>query len=184
MLGWIVKRRLSAFARSFNYDTTYMNQMYDASPRAFWKFSKVATLSQHREDVPKEAWYAAKIVATLAEDCGPCAQLVVDMAARAGVSATALRAIVNQDERAMPPDAALGYTFARAVLARDLAESDRLRAEVEQRWGPRAVVSLALAIASSRMFPAVKYALGHGRACPKIRVEGVDVPVAGQAMHA
>jgi hypothetical protein len=184
MLGWIVKRRLDAFARSFNYDTSYMSEMYDTSPRAFWKFSKVATLSQHREDVPKEAWYAAKIVATVAEDCGPCAQLVVDMAARAGVSGPALRAIVNQDERAMPPDAALGYSFAKAVLARDLAESDRLRAQVETRWGRRAVVSLALAIASSRVFPAVKYALGHGRACSRIRVEGVDIPVAKQAMHA
>lgn len=184
MLGWIVKRRLGAFARSFDYDTSYMSEMYDASPRAFWKFSKVATLSQHRENVPKEAWYAAKIVATLAEDCGPCAQLVVDMAARAGVSAPALRAIVNQDERAMPPEAALGYSFAKAVLARDLAESDRLRAQVEARWGRRAVVTLALAIASSRVFPAVKYALGHGRACSMVRVEGVDVPVARQAMHA
>jgi hypothetical protein len=84
----------------------------------------------------------------------------------------------------MPPDAALGYSFARAVLARDLAESDRLRAQLETRWGPRAVVSLALAIASSRVFPAVKYALGHGRACSKIRVEGVDVPVVGRAIHA
>jgi hypothetical protein len=184
MLGWIVKRRLNTFTRSFNYDTSYMSEMYDASPRAFWKFSKVATLSQHREDVPKEAWYAAKIVATLAEDCGPCAQLVIDMAARAGVSGPAHRAIVNQDERAMPPDAAQGYTFARAVLARDLAGSDRLRAQAETRWGHRALVSLALAIASSRVFPAVKYALGHGRACSKIRIEGVDVPLARQAMHA
>jgi len=184
MLGWIVKRRLGAFARSFNYDTSYLSELYDASPRAFWKFSKVATLSQHREDVPKEAWYAARIVATLAEDCGPCAQLVVDMAAHAGVSAPALRAIVNQDERAMPPDAAVGYSFAKAVLARDLAESDRLRGQVETRWGPRAVVTLALAIASSRVFPTVKYALGHGRACSKIRIEGVDVPLVRQAMHA
>lgn len=59
----------------------------------------------------------------------------------------------------------LGFSFANAVLNRDLAESNRKLAEVEARSGKRAVVLLALVSAATRMFPAVKYALGHGRAC-------------------
>jgi hypothetical protein len=181
MLGWLVKKRIAAFEKEFDYDMQYARDMYSASPRAFWKFSKILALSEHREDAPKEAWYAAKIAATLAEDCGPCTQLVVTMAERAGVKPEALRAIVTGNEAAMPDDAALGWRFARSVLVRDLAESDRLRGKVVDRWGRRGLVSLALTIASSRVYPAVKYGLGHGRACLRVRVAGSDTPVRAEA---
>jgi hypothetical protein len=84
----------------------------------------------------------------------------------------------------MSPDAALGFSFAKAVLRRDLAESDRLRSEVVARWGQRAIVSWSLMIAATRVFPAVKYRLGHGRACSRIGVAGTDVPVAREVTHA
>jgi len=45
--------------------------------------------------------------------------------------------------------------------------SDRLGREIETRWGGKALVSLALTIASARLYPSVKYALGHGQACTK-----------------
>jgi hypothetical protein len=184
MFRWLVKRRLAAFERAFDYDASYMQEIYDVSPRAFWKFSRVAALAQHQEDMPKDALHAAKIVAALAEDCGPCTQLAVTMAEQDGVGSDTLRAILAEDQRAMSPDAALGYAFAKAVLHRALAESDRLRGEVVARWGRRALVSLALAIAVTRVFPAVKYALGHARACSRIRVAGTAVPVVREATHA
>jgi hypothetical protein len=81
----------------------------------------------------------------------------------------------------MPPDAALGFRFAKSVLERDIAAGDRLRDEVVSRWGRKGLVSLALTIAASRVFPAVKYALGHGHACVRVRVGGVDANVSPQA---
>ena len=113
----------------------------------------------------------------MAEDCGPCTQLVVTMAEREGVSPPTLRAILAGEQGALPPDAALGFRFARAVLARDVAEGDRLREEVVSRWGRKGLVTLALTIAASRIFPAVKYALGHGHACVQVRVAGADTQV-------
>jgi hypothetical protein len=59
--------------------------------------------------------------------------------------------------------------FARAVSAH-AADADDLRAEIERRWGKRAVASLALAITASRLYPTVKYALGYGKACTRITV--------------
>jgi alkylhydroperoxidase family enzyme len=177
MLRWFVRRRLAAFERDFDYDMSYMRDIYDASLRAFFRFSKILGISSYREDAPKEAWYAAKLAATLTEDCGPCTQLVVKMAERDGMSSAAIRAILAGDESAMPPDAALGFHFARAVLRRDIAESDRLRREVVTRWGKKALVSLALTIASSRVYPGVKYALGYGHACTKVSLAGTEVAV-------
>jgi hypothetical protein len=41
--------------------------------------------------------------------------------------------------------------------------------------GPRAVVSLAFAIVTARMYPTVKYAMGLGKACTRIVVDGAPV---------
>ena len=177
MLGWLVKRWLASFEKEFNYDPRYVLDIYDASPKAFFRFSWMSGLAAHREEVSKEAWYAAKLVATLAEDCGPCTQLVVTMAEREGVSPDSLRAVLDGNEAAMPPDAALGFKFAKAVLQRDIAEADRLRTEVVSRWGRKGLVSLALTIAASRVFPAVKYALGHGHACTRVNLAGSEMVV-------
>ena len=86
MLGWFVRRQMAKFERDFDYDLSYARDIYDAIPRAFFRFSRITGLAAHCEGVPREAWFAAKIAATLAEDCGPCTQLVVTMAEREGVS--------------------------------------------------------------------------------------------------
>ena len=174
MFGWLVRRRFDAYEREFDYDTSYLRDIYAVSPRAFWRFTKFIGLSTYREAAPYDAWFAAKLVGTLAEDCGPCTQLVVTMAERAGVNAATLRAILAGDEAAMSADAALGYRFSRAVLSRDVALGDELREEIISRWGQKAVISLAFAVASSRVFPTVKYALGHGKSCVRVSVAGAD----------
>jgi hypothetical protein len=182
MLRGLIKRRLAAFERAYDYDTSYTRDILDASLTAFWRFLPIEKMARFRKDVPLDAWYAAKIAAALSEDCGPCTQLVVDMAEKAGVAPGVLRGILAGDEAAMGPDATLGLRFARAVLAHD-PEADVLREELLKRWGKRGLVSLALTMAASRVFPSVKYALGHGKACVRVRVAGVEaVPrIAGGA---
>lgn len=173
MLRWLMRRQIDAFEKGYGYDASYLREMLDASPKSLMKFGQVMKLSYLREDAPMDAWYAAKLAATMHEDCGPCTQLVVDMADRHGVSPAVLRAIISRNPDQMPSDAALAWRFAEATLAHDFA-ADPLRDEIVKRWGKRALVTLALAITSSRMYPTLKYALGHGRACARIRVGGAD----------
>jgi len=185
MLRWLMRRRLAAFERDWDYDTSYLRDILSASPLALVRFARIQAMARHREDLPREAWHAAKIAATLAEDCGPCTQLAVTMAEREGVAPAVLRGVLSGDAQAMGHDAALGFRFARAVLARD-PQADDLREGIARRWGMRAVVSLAFAVASARVFPTVKYALGHGRACVRVRVGGADtqIPSARQLVEA
>ncbi len=184
MIRWFLNRQMRAFERKFDYDMSYARDILDADFGAFWSFSRISGMASYRKDAPLDAWYAAKITAALAADCGPCTQLVVNMAEKEGVSSANLRAILANDEQAMTPDAALGLRFAQAVAARDLPMADTLRAEVVKRWGRRALVSLALTIASSRVFPDVKYALGYGHACTLVRVAGASAPLARKESHA
>lgn len=177
MLRWLIRRRLDAFDRDFGYDSSYLRELVDIDLGAFRKFAKVMGLTRYRKDIPTAAGYAAGLVGSAAEDCGPCTQLGVTMAEREGVPADVLRAILEGDESAMPPDVALAYRFARATIAHD-AEADELREEVVKRWGKRGLVSLAFAITASRLFPTVKYAMGHGKACVRVKVGGKAVEVA------
>jgi hypothetical protein len=180
MLKWLLKRRIAAFERTFGYDTSYLRQMLDADVSAVMALWKVQGMSQYRKGVPREAYYAAGLVGVLAEDCGPCTQLAITMAERDGVAADTLRAIVTGDLRAMPDDAVLAYQFAKASLAREVG-ADELRDEIVKRWGETGLISLAYALTVSRIYPTVKYALGHGKACTRLTVGGSPIPVLKQA---
>lgn len=180
MLSWLMKRRLDAFERDTGYDVSYVREMLAADVNSVMALFKVQSMSRYRKDVPADAWYAAGLVGSLAEDCGPCTQLGVTMAEREGVAPDTLRAIVAGDLRSMPDDVVLAYRFAKASLAHDLA-ADELRAEIVKRWGERGLISLSFALAASRVFPTVKYALGHGKACTRLTVSGKPLPVLKEA---
>jgi hypothetical protein len=175
MLKWLIKNRLNAFERRFGYDVTYARELLATDTRAFLHYARLAGLSSYRRDVPAEVYYAAKLTAIVAEDCGPCSQLVVAMALGDGVDPRTVATVVEGNDRQidalLAEPARLGVRFARAVLAHDPA-ADELREAIERRWGPRAVVSLAFAITASRLFPTLKYALGHGKACQRVDVAG------------
>jgi len=180
MLKWLMARRIAAFERAYDYDMGYARDILAVSPRALARVGDIEKLARYRRDVPLEAYYAAKVTAAKAEDCGPCTQLVVTMAERAGVAPAVLRAVLAADERAMSADASLGFRFARAVLAHD-PEANGLRQTIVARWGRHALISLGFAIAASRVFPTVKYALGHGQACTRITVGGRAVALLREA---
>ena len=174
MLKWLIRRRLAAFERSLRYDVSYMREVLDADLGAFLKFARIAGMSSYRRDVPKDVWYAVKIVGAMAEDCGPCTQLVVTMALQDGVEPRTLAAVV--EKRDVPADVRLGVRFARAVLAH-APDADGAREDIVGLWGPRALVSLAFALTSARMYPTLKYAMGHGKACQRVVVAGEPIAV-------
>ena len=174
MLNAILRRTIDRFEKTWNYDASYMRDLLNLSPWAFIKFGMVTSLGRRRE-APVAAMAAAGIVGTLAEDCGPCTQIGVDIATRSGVKPDVLRAILAGDEAAMGEDAALAYRFARASLARDMERADPLRDQIIARWGDKAVVAIGLALTTARMYPTLKYALGHGKACSRVIVAGAPV---------
>ena len=177
MLKAYFSRYLDRFERQWGYDASYMRQVLAVSPWSFLKFM-LGTQAADRAAAPAEAVVAASLAGVLAEDCGPCAQIGVDMASAAGMDPQVLRAILAGDEEAMGETAALGWRFARASLARDMATCDPLRDEIVRRWGERALVAIGLSLTAARMYPTLKYALGHGKACSKVVVAGVATPVA------
>ena len=174
MFKWLMHRGIAAFERQWNYDAGYVHEMIDADPRAAWMFQRAVGLGKYRKNVPAEALAAAGITAVRHEDCGPCTQLGVSMAERSGVDPNVLRGVLTENPKMMTPDVALAWRFARATLDHD-PSADQYRDEIVRRWGPRAIVSLAFAMVAARMYPTVKYAMGHGKACTRIVVDGAPI---------
>lgn len=183
MLRWLLRRTAESFERKWSYDASYLKEIIGISPRAAWLFARATNLGSFRHDVPPAALLAAGITAVRTEDCGPCTQLAVAMAEEQGVSADVLRAILRDDVAAMPEDVALAWRFTRATLAHDAA-ADGYRREIVRQWGPRAVVTLAFAITTARMYPTVKYAMGHGQICSRVVVDGTPVAIEREAKPA
>ena len=183
MLRTLLTRWIDGFETQWGYDASYMRQVLSASPATLLKFSFVTGVVD-RKAAPAEALVAAGLAATLAEDCGPCTQIGVDMAAAGGVRPEVLRAILAGDEPAMGEAAALAWRFARASLARDMEAADPLRDEIVRRWGEKGLVAISMSLMTGRMYPTLKYALGHGKACSKVVVAGVAAPVAPMARAA
>jgi hypothetical protein len=169
MIKLLARRALRSFSQRYDYDTGYLEELLQHDPAAFLKFSLVNIPAAHRRTVPPTPFWAARIRAALWEDCGPCVQLVCNMALEAGVDAEVVSAVAASDIEALDDKTALAVRFTEAVLAHD-TEADTLRDEVIQHWGQGGLVSLALAISLTRVYPSLKYTLGHGKSCSRLRI--------------
>lgn len=180
MMKTIARRMLTAMGKRYDYDVTYMNVMLDQAPRLFFKFARLTDIARHHEAAPTTAVYAAKLVAAMAEDCGPCVQIVASMAREEKVPSSDIAAVLKRDTNAMSTDAALGFRFAEAIVYR-LQNEDEVRDAVRQLWGEQGVVELSVAIAIARVFPMTKAGMGHAKTCRQVRVDGAPVDVVKRA---
>jgi alkylhydroperoxidase family enzyme len=174
MLSWLIRRRIDAFEKEFSYDMDYARDLLGTSFKAMMLFHRATGMGDYREDLPKDAWYAAKLATLRVEDCGPCTQLVATMAERDGQSTDMIRAVLSDRLEDLSDDVRLAVEFTRATLRHD-PTSDALRERVVERFGRGGLVSLALAMLSSRLYPTLKYALGYGHTCTVVHVAGTPV---------
>ena len=133
--------------------------------------------------VASSTWWAnipAKITGAIAEDCGPCTQLTVDMALEAGMARDQIEAVLRRDVAAMTEAVALGFQFASAVAHRSM-DDDKYRDAVRPRWGEKGVIDLAMALQMGRTFPMIKLGLGYARECRRVAVAGHQIDVIKQA---
>jgi len=179
MRKWIARNMIDGFGAKYDYDVSYMRHLLDASPTGFFKFLAVTKLSRHAEAAPKEAAFAARLVGVMTEDCGPCVQIVTDMAREAGVADSDIVAVLRRDISAMSEAAAIGFLFADRVARREDAET--IREEIRAKWGDKGVVDLTFALQASRLHPMVKTGFGYAKECVRVKIGDKAVAVAKAA---
>lgn len=174
MLAWLIRRKIDGFEAAYDYDMSYVREILDVSTQAAIVYSRATALGSFRRGVPADIYCLVQIVGVMHEDCGPCVQLGVKMAQQAGVSPSALRAVLSGELEQLPPEYALAVRYAHAVLARDGA-AEEFREALQAKYGRLGLVSLAFSLTCARIYPTMKYALGFGHACTRITVDGTVV---------
>ncbi|CAM4296500.1 hypothetical protein [Pseudoalteromonas byunsanensis] len=174
MIRLLLNKTLRSTAQRYDYDVGYMQDILTTDLSAFLRFMGFQTMASYSGNLPAEVVYAARLRAILFDDCGPCTQLVVNMALEAGISAEHIRAIIAKDVHQLPPEVALVVEFTDCVLAHN-TQADELREKIQTVWGQKGLVSLGLAISSMRVYPTLKYTLGYGKSCSRITLNDLSL---------
>ena len=176
MLRWFLRRMIARFERTYDFDASYARDLIEHAPvTLLWLFLAPRIIRRPRA-LPLEAWVAAGLTGAMEADCGSCTQLGVRMGQETGVADEVLRAIVADDEDAMSEDVRLVTRYTRASLRHDI-DAEGFRDEIVRRWGKNVLARLAYLVTISGLFPTIKYTLGHGRSCTRVRIGSRDVPV-------
>jgi alkylhydroperoxidase family enzyme len=176
MIRSIIRRQLGAQERKLGASLDYLREVLRVSLRAFLKFGLFVPLSEHRRALAPEAAAVARIVAARAEDCGTCVQIAVNQSRASGVAAAVVRAVLERRPAYLAAPLGDVYAFAALVARADAPEcaaagdEPALRGRLRAELGDEAFVELALAIASVRVFPSVKRALGYALSCSKVEI--------------
>ena len=155
--------------RKLGQSMDYLRFVSANSRAAIWKFFLFVPFSAHGRDRDKEVLTVARIAASLHEDCGACVQIAADDAVARGVDPELVRAALEADRARLSSLHSLVFRFADAV-ARAQPEAEDLRLQLARRLPERTMVDLALAIATARVFPSIKRALGYSSSCSRASV--------------
>ena len=169
MIATLVERTISRQEHDFGQKMDYLRDIAGASLSAFFKFGMFVPMSRHRSAASPETSAVALIAAMQHEDCGPCLQITVDHALAEGVDPKIVKAALAGDREALPSPLGEVYRFAEAV-ASGSPQATALSESLRERLGRTVLVDLALGIASARVFPTLKRALGHAKSCSVVRV--------------
>jgi hypothetical protein len=175
MMSWFIHRYLRRMEKHYNYDASYMHEMADISTAAFRAYMKMQmATAKYRGTAPRNAWFASGIAGALVEDCGPCVQISSDMAMEGGMPGEIIKALLSGTPT--DPDAQLGFDYGRALL-NGSENLDDLRETIAKKWGQEALLAMSFRAMSARNFPVIKRAMGHAKACQRVRIGNSDVAV-------
>lgn len=169
MLRRLILARIASAEKPLGVPLDYCRFMLRVSLRASFKFAKFLSVDEYRRVLPPGPCYVARIVAVRDEDCGTCVQIAVNQARKAGVPVEYLQAVLDRELENLPEELKDAYCFAEAVVTRN-GEDDSLRERIRLRYGDEGLIEMALAIASCRVFPVTKRALGYAVSCTAVPV--------------
>ncbi|MEM7203999.1 MAG: hypothetical protein AAF628_27305 [Planctomycetota bacterium] len=163
------RAELQAFGRHYQYDVGYLEHLHEAAPAAFDTFAAAQGMGTHREALPVDAHFVARITAMQADDCGPCGQLNVRMALEAGVDRELLRTLLEAPDH-LPPALADVAAHTRATVTAGRPDPERAR-RLAATYGEQGLAELAVCIAGSRIYPTLKRALLRADTCARLSVD-------------
>lgn len=168
MLNTLLHSLIARQERTFGVPLDYLRQLVRTSRSALFKLALLAPAADHRVTLPRTAFHVARLAATRAEDCGACLQIAAHYARRAGLERDLIVAVLRGEPDRLPEDLRDVLGFATSIASG--GDDPELRARLASRYGETGLVELGLVIATARVLPAYKRAVGHATSCRLIDV--------------
>lgn len=162
MKATLTRRSIEAMEARFGVPMDYARHMLRVAPGALHRLALLLPIARYRKAAPPHVLHFVRLGVTLAEDCGPCAQISVNEALRDGVEPAWLREALEGRLAELPEELGEALRFGRAVVNAD-PELDALRDALRTRYGDEGVVELALAAATTQLYPLLKRGMGFAR---------------------
>lgn len=169
MNRWLLGRLLFWGEKNLGVGMDYAWHLRDVAPSRLWRFAMIKTVEGPRQVTSAGVYHAAGLAAAMAEDCGPCVQIHVNLALKDRVAPDILRNLVAGNLDRVPHDIATAFRYGDAVAKGVMA--DELREEIRKAWGERGLIELAFTIAAARFYPAVKRGMGYAHSCERVVIE-------------
>lgn len=174
MTGRLTEGGVQRMEERLGVELDYLREMGRVAPGALARMGLLFPLASYGRTVPAPVLHLARLGATLAEDCGPCVQIAVNMGREDGVPSSVLGDALHGRMEALAPELRDALAFGRSVADRDPG-ADLLRERLRDRYGDAGVVELALAVAAAQFYPVLKRGMGFARSCS---LEGIRVEAA------
>lgn len=142
-------------------ESEYMHEITRAPGHVMEKIKHFMPITNHRHESSPELLLAARIGATLIEDCGPCAIT----AGQGGLADGVPRERVNQMLAGqVEGDIKTAFDFGQAIASQSETAME-LGESLEKTFGRTVRLELAVAAATVRSYPGMKRGLGLTKAC-------------------
>jgi len=163
MRDFILSRFIDRMERTLGVELDYLREVARSAPGALVPIGLMMPSGAYGETVSSDVLHLVRIGATLAQECGECLEIAVNLARADGLDAELIRAALSGPERGLSELQAAGLEFGAAVGAGVDPVEDR--ALIREYFGDRGVIEASLAAASSLVFPGIKRGMGFARAC-------------------
>ncbi|GLQ32571.1 hypothetical protein [Litoribrevibacter albus] len=162
-------QQLTDFENHYQYDAQYLKDMLTLAYSSYEKFAGFQPMASHRDLLPLEAFWVAKVAGMQTEDCGGCLELTIKMAKEQGVSSDILNAALKGGQ-ALPEALQVVYQYARQVAGQGQVDQEVMDA-ISESFSKGQLLEFGVIIAATKVFPTVKRAVGMKEACALISVD-------------
>lgn len=150
-------------------DGDYIDDIAAAPGPALDRYLGFVAATGHRHAAPVALFHAARIGATLAEDCGGCAMVCARAAIADGIDRSTVNLMLGGGA-GLATDLAAAFDFGRAIATQSV-DAAALGDAIEAEHGRIVRLELAMAASLVRGFPGLKRGLGLSQSCAAIPLQ-------------
>jgi len=162
-MNWIMERGIRGMEKQLGVELDHLRTMGRVAPGLLGRLAMFMPLLAYRRRVPAELMHMAGIGATMAQDCGSCLQIAVNVALASGLSRELVEAAVRGRTESMTEAQAEALQYGERVAAG--LDSEEVRRSLEARLGEPGMVELASSVAAAQYYPVPERGMGVAQAC-------------------